>query len=139
MVVLTVTVNAVWGKEGWRALPAGGGFLSAAAAFLATKRWQREPCKHLAPWNSTRRGGWSHFEPEPTDNRSHESSNKHGEEANPSLTSAGLQQFMCLGETDPLEMKLNSLPSHFTRQDSRELSSHTISGKKHCFSNRPTV
>lgn len=136
MVVLTVTVNAVWRMEG---TACRWGFLSAAAAFIATKHWQREPCKQLAPCNSTRRGGWLHFEPEPTDNRSHESSNKHRVEANPSLTSAGLQQIMCLGETAMLEMKLNSLPSHFTRQHSRELSSHTTPGKNHCFSERPTV
>lgn len=49
MVALTATVNEVREREGWRAMPARWGFLSSATAFLATKLWQREHCKELAP------------------------------------------------------------------------------------------
>lgn len=40
MVVLTVTVNEVREREGQTAPAARWGFLSSAAVFLATKRWQ---------------------------------------------------------------------------------------------------
>lgn len=129
MAALTATVNEVREREGQRAPAARWGFLSAAAAFLATKRWQRERCKQLAPWNSTRRGGWSCFEPQPEDNRGHKSSSKRREEVTPPLMSAGLQQLMCLGEAVNLEMKPNSPPSHFTWQDSRVSSSHITPGE----------
>lgn len=135
MVVLTATVNEVRERQGQRAPAARWGFLSAAAAFLATKRWQRECCKQLAPWNSTTRGGWSSFEPEPGDNRGHESSNKRREEAIPSLMSTGLQQLMCLREAANLETPC--LPT--SPGSTQEYPCHTSHLEECCFSHRPTV
>lgn len=125
MAALTATVNEVWEREGRRAPAARWGFLSAAAAFLATKRWQRERCKQLAPWNSTGKGGWSRFEPQPGDNRGHKSSSKRREEVTPPLMSAGLQQLMCLSEAVNLETKLNSLSSPLAGLESILVTHHT--------------
>lgn len=87
-----------------------------------------ECCKQLAPWNSTRRGGWSSFKPEAGDNRDHESSNKHGEEATPSLI-CWITWLMCLSEAANLETNPNSLPSHFPWQESKVSLSHITPGE----------
>lgn len=82
-----------------------------------------ERCKQLAPWNSTRRGGWSSLKPEAGDNRGHESSNKHREQATPSLI-CWITWLMRLSEAATLETNPNSLPSHFTWQESSVLVTH---------------